>query len=683
MDPNARLPGMGRTFEDLTKLPPGIQLPEGVDRKDPKAWYVQSYTTADGRQFFEFYRRGQPLPEGQAPQDPVHATVEGPVNTEQAERFKKDQETAEKPTPTVSAPPTQPNIVTRNPDGSLATTPNPNYIPPATAKPQGSTTQIEGTPIAGGGFDNERPVMVTRGPDGAVLSSEPLTPAEMQEWRNQRERSRNPGGKTDAELRPGAGKPVRTYTGTDPATGKPATVTEYDDGSKTYDEVKPGAGKPVRSYTGTDPATGKPATVTEYDDGSKTYVESKPGAGKPVRTYAGTDPATGRPATVTEYDDGTKAYAESKPENRYREVRQDEESGRWWGLKPDGTWEEMQGGPGAGNTGPMGAPPNPRLEVGQIQNNLRQYRDELNRRHALPDGDPEKISTAQWTRLWNAAYQDASTSLAEQQAIQAEANQRVSQASNRLSAASTQFNNAANVVESQNRYLQPGSRAGGRAFAAALGLQQLTAAATGGYDTPPVTIRPTGIAALDQPPPSVARPPVEVPPAAPPAAPALPAPIFRPPPPVEGAVPAAAAPATAPAVGAAPAAPTPPPPTTAVPLAPGDEMVTVTDQWGNTMTIPRSKLDNRPGGTDDLTIVPAAGAPQSMSPQAPSWQNFAALAAPTAAPAVQPVMPVAMLRTEARNKVPWRLSNQEIQRYLDAGVDPEDLLAVPEMRVGA
>lgn len=70
-------------------------------------------------------------------------------------------------------------------------------------KPQGSTTQVEGTPDPSkpGGFDNERPVMVTRGPDGRLISSEPLTPAEMTEWRNSRERSRNPGGKTDAEIK--------------------------------------------------------------------------------------------------------------------------------------------------------------------------------------------------------------------------------------------------------------------------------------------------------------------------------------------------------------------------------------------------------------------------------------------------------------------------------------------------
>lgn len=70
------------------------------------------------------------------------------------------------------------------------------------AKPAGSKTQVEGTPDPSkpGGFDNERPVMVTRGPDGKVILSEPLTPAEKKQWDEERQQSRNPGGKTDAQI---------------------------------------------------------------------------------------------------------------------------------------------------------------------------------------------------------------------------------------------------------------------------------------------------------------------------------------------------------------------------------------------------------------------------------------------------------------------------------------------------
>ena len=197
MNPDARVPGFNPTWEDLSKLPPGINLPEGVDKSKPKDWYVQGYTTADGRTFYEFYKRGnQPKnPDGTFPPDKVHATVEGPPNTDIKVKWEKDKEKAEKPDPTVSAPPNQPNIVSRGPDNTLVTEPNPNYTPPAGTAGDWHT---EGRPDGQGGFDNGRPIMV-RTVNGKRETRE-LTGKELEDWNLAQQMTRNPGGKTDADI---------------------------------------------------------------------------------------------------------------------------------------------------------------------------------------------------------------------------------------------------------------------------------------------------------------------------------------------------------------------------------------------------------------------------------------------------------------------------------------------------
>jgi len=53
--------------------------------------------------------------------------------------------------------------------------PKPATTTTAAAKPVGTTTNIEGTPLPGGGFDNERPVMVTREPGDDILMTQTIT----------------------------------------------------------------------------------------------------------------------------------------------------------------------------------------------------------------------------------------------------------------------------------------------------------------------------------------------------------------------------------------------------------------------------------------------------------------------------------------------------------------------------
>jgi hypothetical protein len=152
------------------------------------------------------------------------------------------------------------------PDGSWEIVKEQPATKPTAANNQATTRRIEGTPIGNGQFDNERPVMVTRDASGKVTESRPLTPAESTEWRNSRERSRNPGGKTDADI---------------------AAETKAADDKKRQAEadarVAAAANKPAVDIR--DDGKGGVVAVSTYPDGR---VETKPVPG-----------VTGKPTTVT------------------------------------------------------------------------------------------------------------------------------------------------------------------------------------------------------------------------------------------------------------------------------------------------------------------------------------------------------------------------------------------------
>jgi hypothetical protein len=305
------------------------------------------------------------------------------------------------------------------------------------------------------------------------------------------------GSKTYEEIKPGTKHAVRSYTGVDPQTNKPANVTQYDDGSLTYEEVKPGqtARKPIRSYTGVDPQTNKPATVTEYDDGGKTYEEVKPGARQAVREYTGVDPQTNKPAKVTEYSDGSKTYAEVDPrqQNKYVRLEQDKDSGKWFGLTPDGKWEEVPGGPGTTPPSTSRGPSMPQMIVGQSQQALRQYADDLNGQVASG-----QMTVAERDKRWAEAVQTATFAYNEatllENARQSDQSAAVSLSNNRLSNSMSGFNTALQVVANLNDKLQPGSNLGGKAFAALLDLQVMQAHRMGAFDAGPTPqMRPSAL----------------------------------------------------------------------------------------------------------------------------------------------------------------------------------------------
>lgn len=221
-----------------------------------------------------------------------------------------------------------------NPDGSYTQVYSgaDASINPTKPNQTGQKTQIEGTPTPNGP-DNERPRMVTRDASGKEVEARELTPAEMAEWRSNRERSRNPGGKTDAEMQAqtqkddttvesvvyeGKGKDrkkVTTYKSgrkvvEDAATSATATgvtydadgtkVTKYDDGTETREQLspaqrraedeatkpkevrKPIQGKDGRQYTEvttTDPKSGKTETHYENENGERVALPGSAMAG--------------------------------------------------------------------------------------------------------------------------------------------------------------------------------------------------------------------------------------------------------------------------------------------------------------------------------------------------------------------------------------------------------------------
>lgn len=159
--------------------------------------------------------------------------------------------------------------------------PNPLYQPSqgSTQKPPGGREGTEGTPDpnAPGGVDNERPRWVVRDANGNEVWARPLTDAEAKQWREDRERSRNPGRKTDQQIadeqrqaqQDRVGKPTGN-TRTRSANGTTVKETEYllPDGrtewrSQTETTQPDQVGKPTGN-TRTRTANGQTVKEVEY-----------------------------------------------------------------------------------------------------------------------------------------------------------------------------------------------------------------------------------------------------------------------------------------------------------------------------------------------------------------------------------------------------------------------------------
>ncbi len=169
----------------------------------------------------------------------------------------------------------------------------------------------------------------------------------------------------------------RIVTGTDPSNNQPmyanvnkATVVA-NDGAKRVFYVTGGAGGsghtytligeatptegaktdrvPVSKKTITLPGDGGPevkVTVTSYSDGSTFSDMSEPDPTVETKWEKNADGSLTKITMKNGVVTAREAQAPKEPDQKYTQARQDETTGKWFGLTKDGKWEEMPGGPG-------------------------------------------------------------------------------------------------------------------------------------------------------------------------------------------------------------------------------------------------------------------------------------------------------------------------------------------------
>lgn len=244
-----------------------------------------------------------------------------------------------------------------------------DYKPSSQYKPTESSTSVprdavprtEGTPLPGGGYDNEQPVMVWRRPDGTVVKTEPLSADERKKWQEDREKSRNPGGKTDAQVKDDETKAEAQRKADD------TTIVGVD-------------------YSGTGKNRKK---VTTYKSG-RTQTDAAPTDATPVSTSYEPDGTK-----VTKYDDGTETREQQAPGTRAAEQRAAEQGA--FGVEPEG------------------APPIT-YTVGQMTSGLQKYSQWLSQQVKLhkDSGGKQGIAPAEATKLMERRIALAEAAIKEQ-----------------------------------------------------------------------------------------------------------------------------------------------------------------------------------------------------------------------------------------------------------------------------
>lgn len=238
------------------------------DANDPKSTPANTYAYrrkyADGRVVTQYFRRNQ---EGVVRE----ATT---IDTEQEKRFKDAQAQAGRGDQEgdTRGPQTGPTREVYR-GGKWVTEPNPIYQQPATA----GDWRTEGTPDGQGGFDNSRPIMV-RTVNGKREERQP-TAAELKDWNEAGQRTRNPGGKSDAEIAAekekadAAAARARGETRADSAEARAAAAAGQPD-VKTETVVKNG-----QTYTRqiSTPRNGGPPTIRTFGPDGKELPGGIPG----------------------------------------------------------------------------------------------------------------------------------------------------------------------------------------------------------------------------------------------------------------------------------------------------------------------------------------------------------------------------------------------------------------------
>jgi hypothetical protein len=307
----------------------------------------------------------------------------------------------------------------------------------STAIPADAVPRIEGTPLPGGGFDNEAPVQVWRRPDGTVVKTEPLTGPERTKWEEDRQKSRNPGQKTDAQL--ATEKKEADAKAEKDAANNRGTTTLKPDGR------------------------GGTIAVTTYPDGRAPTTAPVPGV-------------------------------PSEAQNKYREVKQDPTTGKWSGLTASGQWEPIEGGPGLPDKGvgnlkdlPAYQPDLTKPGAGLID--YARQLDEYMAAH--PEFTWEKrqqVLTAaqaqarQVTDEWNIGARALET---QYQGSLTQRGQDINQATGRANLANQHIQNANALIEKFAPYLGVTPGDAGKMFMGMMASQLATATMYGGMREPP------------------------------------------------------------------------------------------------------------------------------------------------------------------------------------------------------
>lgn len=378
--------------------------------------------------------------------------------------------------PTVSAPPSQPSIVTRRPDGSLATTPNPNYTPPESQSkaPPGGKPFIDDDEQAREhgrrwGWNPETKAYdrnLGPSPTAQEIQRNASLPADQ-----------DPRAETDAERR-ARGKENEAKAERDRQTAqaaadrnKPTTQTHTINGQVGY-----------RTVTTPDPDGGQP-TVKHYDPTGKEIPSL------PVETGKSRTPVKGRP--------GIYEVKEQKGSNV--ETYFEDEAGNRVATPPREGLVTVAGLPA--------------LDTSTAEAARRTYLEQVRLVQAKVAAGELTAKEAQ--DLLTPSYQAAQSVIdGEQQQIEnarAARTQDITLEGNRLSAATSQFANSRQGVDDAIRWGPVGGNEAATTYLNNLLVQQLMNQNTRGNIYPPVqaggpanplpapgaTIAPTGYPAID------------------------------------------------------------------------------------------------------------------------------------------------------------------------------------------
>lgn len=394
VDPN--LPAA--LIEDPDDFP--SELPAGVART--KEWYAYRRTAPDGRQVWEWYKRGSGKAAGTGTTDPVFTTqTVVPRATQQAEqRQEQQQATAGRATVTVDGRVKQWNPQTNTYDIDLG--------------PAGTASQRDTAPPGGKAWIDEE------GPNGRRLGWNPET----------RAYDRDLGSSPSAQA---AAAGPTTATGTKPLEGQPGwqvgtRATKDAQGnstSSTYyinpqgQETATPPGERATTATGTKPLEGQPGwqvgTRTEKDaqgnQTSRTYYINP--QGQETTTPPPAQPEQANLPATQKYDvrrnaDGTYTTVKNPNYRPPSQITQDKETGRWIQIT-----EDDNGAPvikPVDNQTIIKPADIPALQTmyGQTAQRLAEHASELRARQARGELTAEQFNTA-----WQQAHQQASVAVQE------------------------------------------------------------------------------------------------------------------------------------------------------------------------------------------------------------------------------------------------------------------------------